>query len=48
MPNSIIANSIMERKIYFTELFVTEQNIIVCFVGINACHTNFEVNDNKQ
>jgi len=43
MTNSIIANSIMGRKIYFPE-----QDVIVCFVSINAFHANIDVNDNKQ
>jgi len=48
MPNSIIANSIMGRKIDFSECFVTEQDVIVCFVRINAFQVNIDVNDNKQ
>jgi hypothetical protein len=27
---------------------VTEQDVIVCFVRINAFHANIDVNDNKQ
>ena len=47
MPNSIVTNSIMGRKIDFT-CSVTEQDVIVCFVRINAFHANIDVNDNKQ
>ena len=43
MPNSIIANSIMGRKIDFPEFF---QDVIVCFVNINALNANIDVNDN--
>jgi hypothetical protein len=45
MPNSIIANSIMGRKNDFPEFFVTEQDVIVCFVMINTFHANIDVND---
>jgi hypothetical protein len=48
MPNSIIAYSIMKRKIDFPEFFVTEQDVIACFVRINAFHASIDVNDNKQ
>ena len=43
--NSIIANSIMGRKIDFRNFSVTEQDVIVCFVRINAFHANIDVND---
>jgi hypothetical protein len=48
MPNSIIGNSIMGRNIYFPEFSITEQNVIICFVRINALHANIDVNENKQ
>ena len=47
MPNSIIGNSIMRGKIDFPEFSVTDQDVIVCFVRINAFHANIDVNDNK-
>ena len=43
MPNSIIANSIIGQKIDFLD-----QDAIVCFVRVNACHANIDVNDDKQ
>jgi len=48
MLNSIIANSIMGRKIYSPNFSVPEQDVIVYFVRINAFHTNIDVHDNKQ
>ena len=48
MSNSIIANSIMGRKIDFPDFSVTEQDVIVCFVRINVFYANIDVNDNKQ
>jgi hypothetical protein len=37
MPNSIIAN-----------FSVTEQDVIVCFVRINAFRANIDADDNKH
>ena len=48
MPDSIFANSIMGRKIDFPEYFPNEQDVIVCFVRINAFLPKIDVNDNKQ
>jgi hypothetical protein len=48
MLNSIIANSIMGRKLTFRNFSIAEQDVIVYFVRINAFHTNIGVNDNKQ
>jgi hypothetical protein len=48
MPNSIIANSIMGRKTDFPEFSIMQQDVINCFVKINAFHANIDVNDNKQ
>jgi len=47
MPNSSTANSIM-GKLTFRDFFVTEQDVIVYYVRINAFHANIDVNDNKQ
>ena len=41
-------NSIMGPKICFPEFYVTEQDVIACFVRINALHANIDVNDNKS
>ena len=41
MPYSIIVNSIMGRRL-------TEQDVIVCFVRINAFHANIYVNDTNN
>jgi hypothetical protein len=45
---AIIANSIKGRKIYFPKFFVTEKDVIVCFVRISALHANIDANDNKH
>ena len=37
-----------DGKLTFLNLSVTEQDVIVCFVRINAFQTNIDVNDNKQ
>jgi hypothetical protein len=46
--NSIIASSIMGRKLTLRNFSVTEQDAIVCYVRINAFHANIDVIDNKQ
>jgi hypothetical protein len=49
MPNSIIAYTrSWNGKLTFRNFSVTEQDVIVCFVRINALHANLDVNDNKQ
>lgn len=48
MPNLIIENSIMGRKNDFPEFSLTEQEVIVCFVRINALNVTIDVNDSKQ
>jgi hypothetical protein len=47
MPNSIIANSIMGRKIYFPELFRTGAGCY-CLLCEDKRVSNIDVNDNKQ
>jgi len=37
-----------DGKLTFRNFFVTEQDVIVYFVRINAFHANIDVNDNKQ
>jgi hypothetical protein len=37
-----------DKQLTFRNFSVTEQNVIVCFVRINAFHANINVNDNKQ
>ena len=37
-----------DGKLTFRNFFVTEQDVIVCFVRINALHANIDVNDVKQ
>jgi hypothetical protein len=32
----------------FWNISTTEQDVIVCFVKINAFHANIDVNDNKE
>ena len=41
-------NSIMGPKIGFPEFSFTEQDVIACFVRINALHANIDVNDNTS
>jgi hypothetical protein len=41
-------NSIMGPKIGYPEFSFTEQDVIACFVRINALYANIDVNDNKQ
>jgi len=37
-----------DGKLTLRNFSVTEQDVIVCFVSINAFHANIDVNDNKQ
>jgi hypothetical protein len=37
-----------DGKLTFRNFSVTEQDVIVCFVRINAFHANIDVNDNRQ
>jgi hypothetical protein len=38
----------LDGKFTFRNFSVTEQDVIVCFMRINAFHANIDVNDNKQ
>jgi hypothetical protein len=37
-----------DGKLTFRNFSISEQDVIVCFVRINAFHANIDVNDNKQ
>jgi hypothetical protein len=37
-----------DGKLTFRNFSIMQQDVIVCFVRINAFHANIDVNDNKQ
>jgi hypothetical protein len=43
-----VADHFTDGKLTFRNFSVMEQDVVVCFVRINAFHENIDVNDNKQ